>query len=134
MQDMRRHPRLRAATLSVGSVVVASRGAAYIEAPSTGLTTFVDQIVPLHVWAFVWLAVGVLIFVGLWSRTLARVAMSAGASLWTVWGLSYLLATWFGDSSRGWVTGMTMLGLAGFMWVLAALLEVLSDGPAEGEA
>ena len=126
MQDLQRHPKLRVATLTVGSAVVAARGAAYLGAPTTGgLTTFVDSLVPLHVWALVWIAAGAAIFCGIWSRALARVAMSCGAALWFVWGLSYVWATVVGDSSRGWVTGATMLGVAGFMWILANLVEVL---------
>lgn len=130
---MQRHPKLRVATLTVGSAVVAARGAAYLNAPQTGLTTFVDALVPLHVWAIVWIAAAVAIVCGIWSRPLARASMSCGAALWTVWGISYLGATVVGDSSRGWVTGATMLGIAGFMWILALLIEVLHETPVEAE-
>ena len=134
MRDMQRHPQLRVATLTVGSAVVASRGAAYLGAPTTGgLTTFVDSTVPLHVWALVWIAVSVAILCGVWSRPLARVALSCGAALWTVWGISYMWATVVGDSSRGWVTGALMLGVAGFMWILARLIEVLHEPSGEVE-
>lgn len=133
MQDMQRHPRLRVATLTVGSAVVVARGAAYLGAPTTGgLTTFVDGLVPLHVWALVWITAGAAIFCGIWSRTLARVAMSCGAALWSVWGLSYIWATIVGDSTRGWVTGATMLGMAGFMWILANLAYVLHVNGGDG--
>lgn len=131
---MKRHPKLRVATLVVGSAVVAARGLAYLDQPTTGgLTTFVDATVPLHVWALVWLGVAVAILCGIWSRPLARVSMSCGAALWTVWGLSYWWATIVGDSSRGWVTGSTMLGMAGFMWILARLIEVFHETPVEAE-
>ena len=102
MQDMQRHPRLRVATLTAGSAVVAARGAAYINAPQTGLTTFVDALVPLHVWAVVWVAVAAAILCGIWSRPLARVAMSC------------------------------MLGVAVFMWILARLIEVLHEPETPG--
>ena len=73
MRDMQRHPQLRVATLTVGAAVGASRGAAYLGAPTTGgLTAFVDSTVHLHIWALVWLAVAVAILCGIWSRTLAR--------------------------------------------------------------
>lgn len=134
MHDMQRHPKLRVAALTVGSTVVAARGAAYLDAPQTGLTTFVDALVPLHVWAIVWIAAGVAILCGIWSRPLARVAMSFGAALWSVWGISYMWATVVGDSSRGWVTGSTMLGVAGFMWILARLIEVFHETPVEVES
>lgn len=133
MRDMQRHPQLRVTTLTVGSAVVAARGVAYLGAPQTGLTTFVDSLVPLHVWAVVWIAAAVAILCGAWSRPLARVAMSFGAALWAVWGISYIWATVVGDSSRGWVTGATMLGVAGFMWILALLVESLHGQSGEDE-
>ena len=133
MRDMQRHPQFRVATLTVGSAVVAARGAAYLDAPQTGLTTFVDALVPLHVWAIVWIAAAVAILCGIWSRPLERGAMSFGAALWSVWGISYMWATVVGDSSRGWVTGATMLGVAGFMWILALLVESLHGRSGEDE-
>lgn len=128
MQDFSRHPKIRFVTLSVFAYGAATRGAAYLDAPDTGLTTFVDKMVPLHVWAIVWLVVAAGIFTGIWSRTMARLSMSFGASLWLVWGLSYMWATMVGESSRGWVTGSAMFTLAGAMWIVARLLE---DSPQE---
>lgn len=134
MRDMQRHPQLRVTTLTVGSAVVAARGVAYLGAPTTGgLTTFVDTLVPLQVWAVVWIAAAVAILCGAWSRPLARVAMSFGAALWAVWGISYIWATVAGSSPRGWVTGATMLGVAGFMWILALLVESLHGQSGEDE-
>lgn len=133
MKDMRYHPRLRAATLLTGSVLAGTRGAAYlVSPPNTGLTTFVDQAVPLQVWGVLWIAVALIILGGFLSGAVARVGLSFGAALWAVWGTSYMWATIVGDSSRGWVTGSLMLCAAGTMWILAALIEASrsrSSGP-----
>lgn len=124
------HPRLRVAALVVFAYGALSRGIAYIDAPQTGLTTFVDALVPLHVWAVVWTAAGTLMIAGIWHRLIARVALGLGGTLWAVWGLSYMAATIVGDSSRGWVTGSAMLTLAGAMYICAALAD--SAGPPPG--
>ena len=90
MRSFTQHPKMRVAALCVFAYGAIARGLAYIDAPSTGLTTFVDKLVPLTVWAIVWITAGVLIFAGIWHRIIARWAMSLGSSLWLVWGISYM--------------------------------------------
>lgn len=125
------HPRLRIATLGTFAFGSVARGFAYIGQPTTGgLTTFVDALVPLHVWAVVWVAAGTLMVAGIWHRVIARIALNLGGTLWAVWGLSYVAATVVGESSRGWVTGTLMVTLAGAMWICAALAD--SAGPPPG--
>lgn len=124
------HPNLRIAALSVCSVGSITRGLAYVGQQSTGgLTTFVDAVVPLPVWAIIWMLSGLAILAGIWHRVIARWALSFGASLWAVWGLSFLWAAISGDSARGWVTASTMFTLAGVMVIIAALAD--SVGPPE---
>src|SRR5690606_15722524 len=86
------HPRLRISALSVFAFGAISRGVAYVNAPSTSFTTFVDAVVPLRVWAFVWIGAGLLLLAGIWHRVVARWALSFGGSLWAVWGLSFYLS------------------------------------------
>lgn len=125
------HPRLRVAALALFAAGAGARGFAYVGKPTTGgLTTFVDALVPLHVWAVVWIAAGTLMIAGIWHRFIARIALNLGGTLWAVWGLSYVAATMVGDSSRGWVTGALMLTLAGAMYICAALAD--SAGPPPG--
>ena len=130
MRSFTYHPKMRVAALCVFAYGALARGLAYIDAPSTGLTTFVDKLVPLTVWAIVWITAGVLIFAGIWHRIIARWAMSLGSSLWLVWGTSYMWATVIGDQSRGWVTGAAMLTLGGAMLISGALMD--SEGPPPG--
>ena len=120
------HPRLRIAALAIVASGAVARGAAYVGQPTTGgLTTFVDAIVPLHVWAIVWITAGVCLVAGIWHRVVARYALAFTATLWAAWGLSYMWATVAGDAPRGWVTGSLMLTLAGTMIVIAALADTV---------
>ena len=125
------HPKLRVTALSVYAGGVAIRGLAYLNTPpSTQFTTFVDAVVPLQVWALVWMGAGALLLAGIWNRVVARWALSIGASLWAVWALSYTLSWIFGDQSRAWVTAGAMATIAGSMWITAVLTD--SAGPPPG--
>lgn len=130
MRDFAQHPRIRVAALAVVANSVITRGLAYIDAPSTGLTTFVDRLVPLPVWAVVWITAGALVVVGMWHRIVARWAIALSSSLWVVWGISYMWATIIGDQTRGWVTGAAMLSLGGLMLICGALMD--EQGPLPG--
>lgn len=124
------HPRLRVAALAIVAAGAVTRGFAYINEPTTGgLTTFVDIVVPLHVWAIVWIAAGVTVLAGIWHRVLARYALAFVSMMWMTWGLSYIWATVFGDSSRGWVTGALILNVAGLTIVIAALADAVGPPP-----
>lgn len=127
MRDFTQHPRLRVTALAVFATGAIVRGLAYIDAPNTRFTTFVDALVPLHVWGFVWVTAGGLMLVGIWHRVIARWALSIGASLWAVWALSYLVSWFTGDQSRAWVTAGAMATIAGSMWITASLAD--STGP-----
>lgn len=127
MRDFAHHPRLRVTALSVCAAGSIIRGIAYVDAPLTRYTTFVDALVPLHVWGIVWVTAGALMLVGIWHRVVARWALSIGASLWAVWALSYLVSWMVGDQPRAWVTAGALAVVAGLMWIVASLAD--STGP-----
>lgn len=125
------HPRLRIGALTVFAAGAINRGVAYFTTADTGgYTTFVDALIPLHVWAAVWVAAGAFMIVGIWHRIIARWALSFGASLWAVWAVSFWLSWIIGDQSRAWVTAGAMATIAGSMWITAALAD--SAGPIPG--
>ena len=130
MRDLSDHPRLRVAALAVASYGAASRGLAYLEAPNTSLTTYLDYFVPLWAWSAVWLTAAVLVLVGIFHRVFARWAMSLASGLWLVWAISYFAATLFGDQHRGWVTGSGFVVIAAYTWILAAMMD--NTGPPPG--
>lgn len=120
------HPKLRVAALAIVSGGAIARGVAYVDQPSTGgLTHFIDALVPLHLWAIVWIAAGAMVLAGVWHRVVARYALAFTAMLWGIWGLSYMSATVFGDASRGWVTGALILNVAGLTIIVAALADTV---------
>lgn len=120
------HPKLRITALVIVAAGAIVRGVAYFGRPTTGgLTHFIDAIVPLHVWAVVWIAAGITVLVGIWHRVIARYALAFVSMLWAIWGLSYMTATIFGDASRGWVTGALILNLAGLTIIVAALADTV---------
>ncbi|MDX2357454.1 hypothetical protein [Dietzia sp. PP-33] len=120
------HPKLRIAALVIVAGGAVARGVAYLNQPSTGgLTHFIDALVPLHVWAIVWIAAGVTVLAGIWHRVVGRYALAFVSMMWAIWGLSYMTATVFGDASRGWVTGALILNLAGLTIIVAALADTV---------
>lgn len=120
------HPKLRVAALAIVSAGAIARGVAYVNQPSTGgLTHFIDALVPLHVWAVVWIVAGVTVLAGIWHRVIARYALAFVSMLWGIWGLSYMTASLIGDASRGWVTGALILNVAGLTIIVAALADTV---------
>ena len=83
------------------------------------------RVLPLHVWAVVWIVAGVTVLAGIWHRVIARYALAFVSMLWGIWGLSYMSATVLGDSSRGWVTGALILNVAGLTIIVAALVDTV---------
>ena len=100
--------RARAVALSAMAVGSAGRGAAYLTPGGRGIAHLglVDTLVPLRVWAVVWLVSAVGLTLGLRFPRIARWSMSLAVSLWGVWCLSYLAAQVLLDVSRAWVTAL----------------------------
>lgn len=130
MRGFELHPKLRVAALVISAAGAGIRGCAYIDAPNTRFTTFIDAWIPLHAWAFVWMAAGALMLAGIWHRIVARWALSLGVALWGAWAVSYTASWIFGDQSRAWVTAGAFALIAGLMWIIASLAD--SVGPPPG--
>ena len=130
MRSFELHPRLRVAAISMSAAGAAIRGWAYLDAPNTGLTTFIDAWIPLDAWAFVWIGAGVLMFAGVWHRVIARWGLSLGVGLWGAWAISYTASWLFGGQSRAWVTAAAFALIAGLTWIVASLSD--SVGPPPG--
>lgn len=119
------HPRLRIAALVGCAYGAVNRGLAYAHTTSTPFTTFVDALVPLQVWAWVWIGAGVAMLVGIWNRVVARYALSLGATLWVVWGVSFYASWLVGDQSRGWVTAGSFVAIGWLMFIITALADTV---------
>lgn len=122
------HPKLRIAALVGCAYGAVNRGLAYAQTTSTPFTTFVDALVPLQVWAWVWIGAGLAMLVGIWHRVVARWALSLGGSLWVVWGLSFYASWLVGDQTRGWVTAGAFVAIGWLMFIIAALADSVGPG------
>lgn len=129
MRSFDHYPKLRITALTVCAAGAGIRGLAYVDPPATGLTIAIDRIVPLELWAVVWISAGLAMLVGVWHRTIARWALSLGASLWMVWSFSYTYAWLFEDQARGWVTAGAMAMIAGLMFIVAVLADTTGPPP-----
>lgn len=127
MRDFTKHPRLRVGALCVCGIGTMLRGFDYASGRNLISETIVDSLVPVHVWAYVWLLAGALVLVGVWHRLLARYALNFAASLWGVWGILYFISWLFMDGSTA---ATSMLTVSGLMWIVAALAD--STGPPPG--
>lgn len=119
--------RLRAGALLAMAVTTIGRGTAYLT-PSwdtTSHVSFVDTLVPIEVWAVVWIGAGLAMLVGIRCPRVARWSMSTAASLWGTWAVSYLIAWVVLDTARAWVTAMPF----GLIAILTLILTVLMEPP-----
>lgn len=122
MQDFSRHPALQRAALVTASSVTATFGVYFLDqGDDLNIASFVSALVPLKVWAWVWIGVAAVMLAGVLSRTLSRWSLSIGASLWTVWGMSFIVE--WATNDGGYLIGFALLGFGAFMWIVAALIE-----------
>lgn len=128
--------RVRVVILVSMAVTCAGRGAAYLT-PSFSGTDYLSMLyplVPIQVWAGVWVATAAGLLWGIRCPHVARWAMSTAAMLWAAWCLSYLAAEAFLDVNRAWVTAMPF-GMLALMTVTFTYLMVPPDANLDhGEA
>lgn len=118
--------RVRRAILITIAVVAFLRGWAYLgpAAPDTGdRLAFLDGVVPLPVWAGVWVFTGVIALIGLRVAHVARLAMSFSVGLWGVWAISYFVAWVFAGESNAWVNAVPLAGFAFLIAIVSYLME-----------
>lgn len=123
MQRLQSIPRVRAAVLVVAAIGAVVRGLGYLDPTGTGMTLFVDGLLPLTAWAAVWITAGAFALAGIWSRPVARWGLSIIAALWFTWFVSYMAAWISGDSTRGWLTAGGFFVIAVYSWIFAYLIE-----------
>lgn len=111
--DQHRHPRLRKLVIATSALVCCVRGLGYTgrspSSASSQYVSFLDTVVPLPVWAAVWIITSVVILLGLRWPSFARWGMSTFGILLLSWCSSYMFAWVFLDSSRAWMTASLLL-------------------------
>ena len=103
-----------AGLLILGSISIA-RGMSYtplLVNPERKPTHFMESVLNPPSWAVVWLLMGALcLFAVKWPR-LVPAAVGAVVGLHSMWALSFIFATIFGDLPRAWVSSLGYIGIA----------------------
>lgn len=103
-----------AGLLVLGSISIA-RGMSYtplLVNPERKPTHFMESVLNPPSWAVVWLLMGALCLCAVkWPR-LVPAAVGAVVGLHSMWALSFIFATIFGDLPRAWVSSLGYIGIA----------------------
>lgn len=70
---------------------------------------FVDDLIPLWVYAILWGVASVFAFAAIFTRKAQPLALGANLGICLLWAGTYMLAWALLDSPRGWVTGTSYL-------------------------
>ena len=103
-----------AGLLIIGSISIA-RGMSYtplLVNPERRPTHFMESVLNPPSWAVVWLLMGVLCLCAVKWHGLVPAAVGAVVGLHSMWALSFIFATIFGDLSRAWVSSLGYIGIA----------------------
>lgn len=118
--------RVRWVILAIVAITSTLRGWAYLS-PKVDVSSvhlsFLDNLIPIKVWAVVWVVTGVTAIVGIRVHYLARLSMSLAVGMWLVWSLSYMVAWGVLDESRAWVNAVPLAGFAALLAVVSYLME-----------
>ena len=103
-----------AGLLVLGSISIA-RGMSYtplLVNPERKPTHFMESVLNPPSWSVVWLLMGALCLCAVkWPR-LVPAAVGAVVGLHSMWALSFIFATIFGDLPRAWVSSLGYIGIA----------------------
>lgn len=103
-----------AGLLIIGSISIA-RGMSYtplLVDPERKPTHFMESVLNPPSWAVVWLLMGVLCLCAVKWHELVPAAVGAVVGLHSMWALSFIFATIFGDLPRAWVSSLGYIGIA----------------------
>lgn len=95
---------------------------------ASGAYAFTGQILPLHVWALIWLLVAALLIAAAFVRRLDTAGFAAAIGIKAVWGLLMVGGWLAGDIPRGYVSMGIWVGLAGVVKVCGRHLPASRDG------
>ena len=117
-------------------VATLARGVSYLPPlvnPERSAVHFLENLLPPTAWAWVWLAAGVLALAASVRHRLLPLALGGAVGLHTMWALSFISATFTGDSTRGWVSAISYAAVAalavwGFSRADPEAPRVLQDG------
>lgn len=103
-----------AGLLILGSISIA-RGMSYtplLVDPERRPTHFMESVLNPPSWAVVWLLMGALCLCAVKWHRFVPAAVGAVVGLHSMWALSFIFATLFGDLGRAWVSSLGYIGIA----------------------
>lgn len=103
-----------AGLLILGSISIA-RGMSYtplLVNPNRKPTHFMESVLNPPSWAVVWILMGALCLCAVKWHRFVPAAVGAVVGLHSMWALSFIFATLFGDLGRAWVSSLGYIGIA----------------------
>lgn len=103
-----------AGLMILGSISIA-RGMSYtplLVNPERKPTHFMESVLNPPSWAVVWILMGALCLCAVKWHKLVPAAVGAVVGLHSMWALSFIFATIFGDLGRAWVSSLGYIGIA----------------------
>ncbi len=88
----------------------------------TASLLYIESLAPLEAWAFLWLAVGLVLAVGAFCRR-DRWAFASAMFLKVLWGTTHLVGWAFYGVERGYVSAIIWLTFAVFVYVISTWPE-----------
>ena len=99
------------------------RGVSYLPVSVDSTRTpahFFEELAGPPLWAAVWIALGVLCLAATLVDRLVPAAVRSTVGIHAAWALSFLAVWGTGESSRGWVSALGYVGVAGlFLWAIS---------------
>lgn len=92
------------------------------------VTVFASHVLPLKVWAALWLTAGIMALVYAF-RQFDAPGFLATQAVTTAWALVAFGSWLFGHTERGWVSGLLFLALAAWIYVIATWPEPVTERP-----
>lgn len=96
---------------------------------------FVDDLIPLSTYAFVWIVVGLGCLHSIVWKPALPYAVGLFVGMHALWALSFLASWVWLDSSRAWVSAISYVALAGMGAVIARMIDppdIITPGEVDG--
>lgn len=81
--------------------------------PNRSPAHWLESLLPMTAWAWVWLIIGIACIVAIWQRRIMPTAVGMIVGLNAAWALSFIAIWAVGESSRGYVSALGYIVTAG---------------------
>jgi hypothetical protein len=130
LTSLRHHVGHRGSALLFFALLDLVYGFGMVVAPAETLASptyaFLGRLVPLQMWAGIWLSVGLVCLVQAFMQ-FDRLAFACASALKLAWGLAHLIGWLIADVPRGYVSAAIWLAFAGFVQVISTWREPEGD-------